>query len=273
MKFFSTKELINEALEPVWGLLSEVIPVTHEISHEMVHEVRVSIKRSLARVKLIDALVGLPLDKVKLVPYLKLLSHLLSARRDRDVLLPLLDSIMQDNSNNDIKLLLMHTVKLITARSEQQKLDINAIKKICHNIQNDYQQLPDKDIAVKSIHVYVKDKLAKICKQGTRVFKKNDLEKPHKWRKKVKYLYFQNEIISGADNKSLLPANIFEKLGKTLGEVNDMHVLKQWVQQQAGTDQASENTKTYDEIYRLFDNKIKHLLKHCRELWLHACLE
>ncbi|MGB5397209.1 MAG: CHAD domain-containing protein [Gammaproteobacteria bacterium] len=269
MKHLPGKSLLDQYIKPITRLhVDQTIA-----GEENTHQIRVSIKRIRAMLVLHEALTGHQPEFAQLDDYLKQLNKALSACRDHDVLLGLLDRIIAKVDQPDVLQLFSSTRTSIAESSLPQLYDVNQVEHMTTDILNAYQALPPIDIRVKNIRNYLKKRLRKTCKNADLLIRQADCIALHSWRKQVKQLYYQAEALRAVSGKSPLPNKTLEKLGERLGDIHDLCVLESTLQQQLASQPQLASPSTWQQSRQLLNKKHASLLKQCKRLYKKACVK
>ncbi len=269
MKHLPGKSLLDKYIKPITRL-----HVDQTIADEKnTHEIRVCIKRIRAMLVLHEALSGHQPEFAQLDDYLKQLKKTLSACRDHDVLLVLLDSIIAKVDEPNVLQLFSSTRTSIAESSLPQLYDVNQVEHMTTDILNAYQAFPLIDVRVKNIRNYLKKRLRKTCKQADLLIREADCIALHSWRKQVKRLYYQADALRAVSGKSPLPNKTLEKLGEKLGDIHDLCVLETTLQHQLAMHPELASPSTWQQARQLLNTKRARLLKQCQRLSKKACVK
>ena len=267
MKYLSTKEILQNTFDTI-KLLGEsgVVP-----NDKQVHKIRVSNKRLRARLQLLNRLAGQLYETTDIVDQLKKLNQYLSGQRDYDVVVKLLDCIIEDEKNSKLLPLFIKIKESIVRSSRVESLNYKDIQKVTIEIWNCYMCLPDTNIKLDDISSHIQKSFRKICKSGSHAMKIQGCDGLHEWRKQVKNLVYQYEILHKGKYDLSLPMKELEKLGDKLGQVHDLCFLEQIINEQY--DDISQHFEALDNefIHHYLFSKRKDITEKCSNLHKKIC--
>lgn len=195
--------------------------VTSAKTMQDVHRARVLVKKLRARLKLLSAF--LP-DKDlisnidnELSTFNQSLSHL----RDFDVVSETLHQLTQNRHSKKLAKIVNELQGYFRVKIQQQKSQTDSLQQQTDRIISELKQLGDIELHNRDIHHYLERELRVCCKSGEAALKGEKCTKLHKWRKKIKALLYQHQILEATDKKRLKYSILLDKLGKRLGKVHD----------------------------------------------------
>lgn len=266
MKTLLTKVFLHDAMRPIRWLHATI-----ELPDEKrVHATRVSIKRLQARLYLLEALDPDWPDTTHLVDSLEQLKDALSEHRDRDVLLKLLDDLLSLESTQAYQAILRRLRDILSASQTPAKHALPEIRLLAATILQDVSQLPQTEIRAKVVRTFLDKRFRKLCRKGGVVLATYDWDRLHKWRKRVKNLYYQDEVLAGG-RPSLLPAGALDRFGKQLGKIHDLCLLENLIGEHGENRFSPDEVASIAPLRALLDSRRLRLLKQCRDLHNKVC--
>jgi len=248
-------------------VLDGLKPNLAELTASEVHRIRVASKQARAWLKLCRVLSGRSEAYQQSMASLRALSQALSGQRDRDVALLTLDKLIRKFPGKKAR----HGVAVLSQWLAAQRTPAPADARIDSLIEQLGQQLlpfvrlriPGETQLGEIRHAY-----ARMCKAAEVALDSEACADLHAWRKQVKTLGYQLAMVDcqlANRNKTLIRLN---KLGKRLGEVHDLCVLRGMleealVQMQHAPDPAPLLNRIRREHRRLIESARKYHARVC----------
>ncbi|MEJ2396897.1 MAG: CHAD domain-containing protein [Gammaproteobacteria bacterium] len=190
-----------------------------------IHRLRVSIKRTRAWLKLCHAVTDSTPSYPQLVTSLRDLSHALSAQRDRDVAVQTLTKLVARYPGKKTQHL-GDVLSQLIAQDLDSPPDITSLDSCIAQIRELLPTFTCLALPRQPQVAVIERRFAKMCKAGERALGSATCMDLHAWRKRVKTLFYQVEMVADAlpgQNRIQLR---LDKLGRCLGKIHDLCVLE-----------------------------------------------
>lgn len=237
---------------------------------EQVHAARVAIKRLRAMIALFRRKDQLRQDFSEIKRDLRHISHLLAGSRDQYVLRQTLRDIGKLHDKPKVHkasdLLLAILGESDSDRPEQQLLQ-QSIQKLSADISDSAPSV----LPIEQIQSLLAQATDKLGKSARRALHYADADLLHAWRKQVKRLQYQCELIQDAAPGYRQCQRKLHKLSDMLGNIHDLYNLDNFIQQQQVSDEIGKILKP---LRKIVAGDIKKQVKLCRKQYrqklLHA---
>lgn len=266
MKMIVLHTLLGEVLEPVKAMRHS----KKRLSKKKLHQIRVSIKRARARLNLVRHVAGHQQEITELNRGLKQLNQLYSARRNLDVAQRLLADLLTRMNSSDLRGELLEMREWVRQLDNRQDPDMQSIQMLIDEIDSNYEQLPLVNVKYQDVRKFINNRLGKVCKQGELVLGNGDCIALHNWRKRVKRLFYQLEVLPGGRTADRKTRDSLQKLGNWLGKVHDICFLQDMLQRQKGSAVSMANCEN-SHLMQYFENQRQSLLKKCYKQFRLIC--
>ena len=209
-------------------LLAASVPA--RLDTEGVHRIRVAIKQTRAWLKLRRGDKQLQLDDRPVVDDLRALSAALAGQRDRDVAVQTLTRLARKYPGHKAQLLTQALCQRLSLWQPPAR-DIQTVSALCERIRQTLppflQQPVPPQVQVDVLH----KSHARQCRRGERALASGACCDLHTWRKRVKTLGYQLQMVTVTVVAGGKLFRLLNKLGKKLGDVHDLCFLQAWVEQ------------------------------------------
>ena len=237
---------------------------------EDVHETRKNFKKTRTVLRLIRSDIGVDSFRIENSFY-RDSGRILSDLRDSTVLIETFDKLLKNSelemSNFDFSIFrnfLVEKHKNISANKHKKSEVINSLST---DLLLARSRVFDWAISGDNFKI-IKKNLRRIYKQGQRdmyaVFNEAIKENVHEWRKRVKNLWYSMRILSNLWPEIMSPlVTLLGKLSDTLGDTNDMFLLKERIITNQSKFKDDQHTK---ELINFIDRRIIDLLRDARSI-------
>lgn len=227
-------------------------PATPAITATSLHKVRVITKKLRALTRLYRRKDNRTQAR-EIRHQLQRIAHVFSTCRDADALQQTLLSFRKNADKVTARHLLLlantlqqenqHALAVLTATSSLQ--DFKSVKDLwTHSLQN----AEDRDI-IKAFEKSLRNTLR--C--GSKTLKAHDHTGLHKWRKRVKHLFYQLEIFTANNAQLQRHSKRFKRLGSLLGDVHDLDLLEAYLK--------TANKNNTDILYLVHKRRVRLIKK------------
>ena len=231
-----------------------------------VHKIRKGTKQLRARLQLLRQLEGRKDDTEKLRQSVKALARMLAAQRDADVMAEALQELSTRTEEPEVKQLLatlgeaLQPEPLATAERQRIHRLIKEINKSAKKLKSHHHEIAEVDSILNS-------RLATLCAMGRELLSGTDWEALHDWRKQVKKLMYQYQLKGALSPKDLFVYEHLDQLGTSLGNINDMRILEEFIRShQYQTTRARELT-LYETIHQLIEGRRQEALESSKSIF------
>ncbi|GGC10846.1 hypothetical protein GCM10011352_41680 [Marinobacterium zhoushanense] len=197
---------------------------------EAIHRLRVAMKQMRALLRLLKPHLS-GKQYARLNEDCRTLSNDLASNRDSDVVLETLELLAADSKGAPAYLHLYEALKLegddACLPGDKQTPGWRKIEQVLDRVDWQFAQLPLKGVHKRDLHKGVERGFRKGRKLWRRAQKRSDSETLHDWRKVVKSTLYQKQLLRRSDSSG----NLLRSLGRRLGELHDLDVLEQHLQQ------------------------------------------
>jgi CHAD domain-containing protein len=266
MENISSQALFDEILEPVF----DIAHLKSHLSKKKLHRARVSIKRTRARLNLVKHLADAQPEISELNQKLKQLNMQLSSQRNLDVAFKLITNLLKKKKSTQLSDELTEALRWVKQENLKENLDVETLGILIKEIELCYRRLPGVDIRANDIHKYISKRLRQICQHGESLLHEGNCTALHEWRKQIKKLYYQAEVLSDDKLTNRNKKDALQKLGNRLGEVHDICFLKGMLQHQENRP-VSPTSSVNGPLLQYLEEKRRFLLKKCYKQYQLVC--
>lgn len=228
-----------------------------------VHKIRKSTKQLRARLQLLRQLEGRRDDTERLRQSVKALARLLAAQRDADVMDDALQDMMTRTDNPDVQQLLA-SLRDDLKPEPLVPGDRKRIHKLIREINKSTKKLKTYKYENTEIDIILNSRLSGLCAMGKELLGTSDWEAIHDWRKQVKKLMYQYQLKPALTPKDLFVYEHLTHLGSSLGNINDMSILENFVYNHEIRSTRAHELDLYVKINALIDERRQEELSDCR---------
>lgn len=236
------------------------------LDEEKVHHLRKGTKQLRARLQLLRQLEGQREETERLRDSVKQLARLLATQRDADVMQNHLAEFIDQCTDPEMEELLTE----LRDNLEGQNLphtDIDRIRHLVSYIEKNTHKLKKHKYPEEEIEKILEQRLALLCTEGTSLLQSVDWPALHEWRKGVKKLMYQYGLKSSQTPKDLYVYEHLDQLGSSLGKINDMTILENYVREQESLNTRAHTLELFEKIYTLIDNERLAMLEESRRIF------
>ncbi|MDG6774262.1 CHAD domain-containing protein [Thiomicrorhabdus sp. ZW0627] len=236
---------------------------------ESIHDLRVTFKRLRAYWRLVRDSVDKPVFEAA-DRRIKYTAKLLGGQRDQYVLFDSLSLILDRLEGSERMVAesllrqLNHSLntnfKTLSIRWSTVISSLQLERSVWSGL--DFESIKNRSIQ-KALHKSVTRSL-RLSEQA--VHKKADTEKRHRWRKWVKYVFYQLKLLKGLGVKSKKQSvRKLDELGNLLGIEHDMDLLKDFLQQGFDSTESRETLARIVEACEQYQKQLRKQVKHLAE--------
>lgn len=255
--------------DPMASQFSLFEPVSfseNRLDDTSVHEIRKSTKQIRAHLALLRALEGNHPENEKLRLSVKRLARMLCAQRDLFVINSALQTMAAERAEPGLALLAPKVREDLETLTFSER-EVEQIQELLIEIADSAPALLHTDFDASAVDQFLQSGLATVSRFGPSLLAAENFDDLHNWRKQVKTLMYQYQLKPSSANRDLQVIEQLEQLGSSLGEVNDMHLLKHFVLGQQQLLSAAENRESYGRILNLVDDKLRQKLESSRAIF------
>ncbi len=213
---------------------------------KQVHRVRVCIKKLRSLLKLIRDLSDPDMPVTTINDNLKSMSQCLSGQRDLDVVCGILRAKVAKEENIDRRESFILIRKRLAEAYQTPDPDPASLHHSGQVVMAAIEDLPSIKLSKKKLVERLSASTGRVCKKGRKALDKTDCVQLHELRKKVKTLFYQITILSGAGSDMHLPTKKLKKLGNRLGKIHDYCVLEKMLEELCNNDATREKIQRAD---------------------------
>lgn len=258
-----TRDAVTELLVVLEGLK----PNPADLIESEVHRIRLAIKRARAWLKLCRAATGRTASYQQSVASLRALSQALSGQRDRDVALLTLDSLIRKSPGKKAQRCVNVLIQWIASRPLPAPVE-DQLDKLIGRLAQQLKPFLRLEIPDETQLGLIKHAYARMCKAGDVALQSKACEDLHAWRKRVKTLGYQLEMIDcHVANRKKTHLRL-GKLGQRLGEVHDLCVLQDIV---VGAMQQIHDAPDPTPVLKRIDRERRRLVESAQKHHARIC--
>ena len=242
--------------------------VTGTKTAQDVHRARVLVKKLRARLKLLSAF--LP-DKdiiTRIDNELRTFNQSLSHLRDFEVVSETLQELTQNRHGKKLAKIVLELQGYFRVKIQQEKSQTDSLQHQAEQIIRDLQQLRNIELRHRDVHHYLERELRICCKSGEAALKNEKCTKLHKWRKVIKALLYQYQILEAMDKNRLKYSVLLNKLGKRLGKVHDYCFIRDLI---GNIQQETQLNHDTTPLLNLLEKEKRNQLAKARKLQHKMC--
>jgi CHAD domain-containing protein len=264
MQAVTDKEIFSEDL----AIAETLGRISRAADDEEIHQARVLIKRLRARLQLlIDLKVpGENIDAI--LVNLRQFSKGLSGKRDLDVMFQKLGAIELKYRSKKINRIINELRGYYRVTVKQDKMPVEPFNVLSMSITRGIISLHNIVIPPADIHEYVNAKLSSACDKGKKALKTEKCKKLHAWRKQIKTIFYQMEIITPTTAEQQQQLKWLDKLGKRLGSVHDYCFIEHKIHSYVTNEDVALNPQA---LLKVMKKEKRNQLKKCRNLHKKLC--
>lgn len=196
--------------------------ISRNASAEDIHQARLLVKKLRARLFMLQTTVpacasALRTTNVKLQLFNQSMSH----RRDFDVAIKILQNLLKKDHSNDITDIINELLKYFRLKIEQENFHTIELSQKLNDIISDLTQIEHIELSINQFNNYIQNQLKDCDGVGEAALSSKKCSKLHSWRKRVKTLYYQLQILETTDKIPDDLSSCLNDLGKQLGLVHD----------------------------------------------------
>jgi hypothetical protein len=215
--YLSEKDIFPEALNitKVFGA------VTGTKTTQDVHQARVLVKKLRARLKLVSVFLPEKEFIAHIDSEMRKFNQHLSHLRDFEVVSVTLQEFAQKHRDKNLKKIINELQGYFRVKIQQEKTQTDSLQQQAEQIITELNQLNNIELPNKDVHDYLMREFSNCCKSGEKAIKGQKCDKLHKWRKSIKSLLYQIQVVKTTDKKLFKHSALLDKSGKHLGKVHD----------------------------------------------------
>ena len=260
--------LFNQFLILQFEKLSAIKSPETPLDDNQVHRMRVATKRMRACLNLYQHLIDKDDVKVKnLYGLLKQLSELLAANRSYSVNRKLCDTLIEEYHSSDLKKILVTLKELAFPGNQPPVIDWLAVEAIVEKMGKSLMQLPSADTSLDHVSHFMEKRFDKVCRTRNQVFHKSESDELHQYRKKIKRLLYQNELLPEKQRDNLFLSADVKVVADKLGEIHDLDCFEDKLNLVCN----DFEKQIVNQIYQTLSAKRQTLLQECQQLMDKIC--
>ena len=238
------------------------------LDNESVHQLRKGTKQLRAHLHLIRQLQGHQKETEHLRQSVKKLARMLAGQRDADVMYALLQELINQTTDAELTSLMVELQHVLNSERLPQ-IDIRQVHKMARDIDRSTDKLLPHEPEGNEINQLLEVCLENLCEEGQDLLYNaaanwNDL---HNWRKQVKKLTYQYKLKKNPDPVDLLIIEKLDQLGDSLGKINDLNILDNFVRRQQYLNTRAQILHTFTQLLGLLDEHKYLLLAQTQQLF------
>ena len=247
------------------AIIDTLITSAANLDDTAVHEIRKATKQLRARLALQRAFEGSRPDTENLRQSVKQLARMLCEQRNRFVMDAALNEMAEETDEPELARLL-NALRLNLDREPLTTGEIQQAQELVRQIATDAPKLMAADFDAQQLNLFLQTGLAQVTEIGPGLLAGQDFEALHEWRKQVKTLMYQYQLLPFPSSRDLQVMEKLEQLGSCLGNINDLHMLNIFAAEQLQVN-AEEMQNPFAPVLPLFDSKCSQELGDATKLF------
>ena len=233
------------------------------LDKQSVHNIRKGTKQLRAHLQLLRQLEGQHHETEELRNAVKELARLLASQRDTDVMAGLLQELITATEDLEEQQLLGTLLSELQC-TPMPADDMKRVRKLVKEIEKKTPRLLHTRRNETEINRVLQLSLATLCATGRELLAHDDWEALHDWRKQVKKLMYQYQLKASLTPEDLFVMERLNQLGNGLGNINDLTMLKRYVNTHQSRTTRAHDLDVYSRVHGLIATRRNAELDSCR---------